>query len=88
MIRKLSRAIREYKRDTVLTPVTAAMEVVMEVIIPVLMAFLIDRGINAGDMDTIWRTGLLLVLCALVSMAFGVLFQYAFGAFIVFVNDT
>ncbi len=79
MIRKLSRAIREYKRDTVLTPVTAAMEVVMEVIIPVLMAFLIDRGINAGDMDTIWRTGLLLVLCALVSMAFGVLSGF-FGA--------
>ena len=79
MIRKLSRAIREYKRDTVLTPVTAAMEVVMEVIIPVLMAFLIDRGINAGDMGAIWKTGLLLVLCALISMAFGVLSGF-FGA--------
>ena len=53
MIRKLSRAIREYRRDTVLTPLTAAMEVVMEVIIPVLMAGLIDNGINAGDMGVI-----------------------------------
>ncbi len=79
MIRKLSRAIREYKRDTVLTPVTAAMEVVMEVIIPVLMAFLIDNGINAGDMGVIWKVGLLLVLCAIVSMAFGVLSGF-FGA--------
>lgn len=79
MIRKLSRAIREYKRDTVLTPVTAAMEVVMEVIIPVLMAGLIDNGINAGDMGVIWKTGLLLVLCALISMAFGVLSGF-FGA--------
>lgn len=79
MIRKLSRAIREYKRDTVLTPLTAAMEVVMEVIIPVLMAGLIDNGINAGDMGVIWKTGLLLVLCAIVSLAFGVLSGF-FGA--------
>lgn len=79
MIRKLSRAIREYRRDTVLTPLTAAMEVVMEVIIPVLMAGLIDNGINAGDMGVIWKTGLLLVLCAIVSLAFGVLSGF-FGA--------
>ncbi len=79
MIRKLSRAIREYKRDTVLTPLTAAMEVVMEVIIPVLMAGLIDNGINAGNMGVIWKTGLLLVLYAIVSLAFGVLSGF-FGA--------
>ena len=79
MIRKLSRAIREYRRDTVLTPLTAAMEVVMEVIIPVLMAGLIDNGINAGDMGVIWKTGLRLVLCAIVSLAFGVLSGF-FGA--------
>ena len=79
MIRKLSRAVREYKRDTLLTPLTAALEVVMEVIIPMLMAWLIDSGINAGDMGIIWKAGLLLVVCALVSMAFGVLSGF-FGA--------
>lgn len=79
MIRKLARAVREYKRDTVLTPITAAMEVVMEVIIPLLMARLIDNGIDAGNMGAIWKIGLLLVLCALVSMAFGVLSGF-FGA--------
>lgn len=73
MIRKLSRYVREYKKDTILTPLTAAMEVVMEVLIPLLMAYMIDNGINAGDMGAIWKMGLLLVLCALVSMAFGVL---------------
>ncbi|RKJ41079.1 ABC transporter ATP-binding protein [Acutalibacter sp. 1XD8-33] len=73
MIRKLSRCIREYKKDTVLTPVTATLEVVMEVIIPLLMATMIDDGIDAGNMNVIWRVGLLLVACALVSLAFGVL---------------
>ena len=79
MIRKLSRAVREYKKDALLTPVTAALEVVMEVIIPLLMARLIDNGIDAGDMGAIWKIGLLLVLCALVSLAFGVLSGF-FGA--------
>lgn len=79
MIRKLSRFIREYKRDTALTPLTAALEVVMEVIIPLLMATMIDDGINAGNMDVIWKMGLLLVVCALVSLAFGVLSGF-FGA--------
>ncbi len=73
MIRKLSRCIREYKKDTIMTPVTATLEVVMEVIIPMLMAYLIDFGINKGDMGVIWQMGLLLVGCALVSLAFGVL---------------
>ena len=73
MIRKLSRCVREYKKDTIMTPITATLEVVMEVIIPMLMAYLIDMGINQGDMGVIWKMGLLLVLCALVSLAFGVL---------------
>lgn len=79
MIRKLSRFVREYKKDAILTPVTAAMEVVMEVVIPLLMAYMIDDGINAGNMGVIWKMGLLLVLCALVSLAFGVLSGF-FGA--------
>ncbi len=73
MIRKLSRCVREYKKDTIMTPITATLEVVMEVIIPMLMAYLIDMGINEGDMGVIGKMGALLVLCALVSLAFGVL---------------
>lgn len=73
MIRKLSCFVREYKKDTLLTPVTASLEVVMEVIIPLLMATMIDDGINAGNMGVIWKMGILLVVCALVSLLFGIL---------------
>ena len=73
MIRKLSRCIREYKKDTLLTPLTATLEVVMEVLIPLLMATLIDDGIDKGNMDVILGTGLLLVGCGIISLAFGVL---------------
>ncbi len=73
MIRQLLKPIREYKRDTVLTPVFVTVEVVMEVLIPFLMANLIDLGINAGDMGyTLWMGGVL-VLAAVVSLIFGAL---------------
>jgi len=73
MIRQLLKPIREYKRDTVLTPAFVSVEVVMEVLIPFLMANLIDLGINAGDMGyTLWMGGVL-VLAAVVSLIFGAL---------------
>ena len=73
MIRKLARSIREYKKIAILSPVAMIGEVVMEVVIPLLMAYLIDNGINAGDMGTIWKAGLGLVACAIVSLVCGVL---------------
>ncbi len=73
MIRKLARCIREYKRATILSPVFVACEVFLEVLIPYLMARLIDNGIETGDMGYIVRMGLLLVVTALVSLVFGVL---------------
>ena len=77
MIRKLSRFIREYKRDTALTPLTAALEVVMEVIIPLLMASIIDNGVNgnngSGDMNHIYLTGCLMIVVALASLTLGIL---------------
>jgi len=73
MIRQLLKPIREYKRDTALTPVFVSVEVIMEVLIPFLMANLIDLGINAGDMGyTLWMGGVL-VLAAVVSLIFGAL---------------
>ena len=73
MIRKLAGCIREYKRASILTPIFVTMEVVMEVIIPLLMARLIDLGIDQGNMDMIVRLGLALVLSTMVSLAFGAL---------------
>ncbi len=67
------RCIREYRRETILTPLFVGGEVVMEVVIPFLMALLIDRGINAGDMAVILRLGAALVGLTVVSLAFGAL---------------
>ncbi len=73
MLRKLAGCIREYKRDTILTPVFMVGEVVMEVIIPFVMARLIDLGIDMGNMGAIWKYGGILVVCALLSLLFGTL---------------
>lgn len=73
MIKKLASSVRQYKKDSLLTPLFATMEVVMEVIIPLLMAYLIDYGINKGNMDVVWKIGITLVICTLVSLTFGTL---------------
>ena len=73
MIKKLASCIREYKRDTILSPIFVLFEVVLEVLIPLIMADLIDYGIEAKDMDYITRTGLILVALSLLSLMFGVL---------------
>ena len=73
MLKKLWSRVREYKRATFLTPFFVALEVVTDVLIPLLMARLIDFGIDAGDMDAILKYGLLLLLCALGSLLFGTL---------------
>lgn len=71
MIKKLARAIREYKKQTILTPIFVTLEVVMEVIIPLLMANLIDNGIYEGNMNSIYKTGFMLVVSAILSLVFG-----------------
>lgn len=73
MIKKLAASIRDNRRDTILAPVLVSLEVVMEMIIPLLMAKLIDNGIDAGDMGYILKIGVLLCVCCLASLAFGVL---------------
>lgn len=73
MIKKLAGAIRQYKKDAILSPLFVTLEVVMEVVIPLLMANLIDLGIEAGDMGYIVKMGAALALCAVISLAFGVL---------------
>lgn len=73
MIKQLLACVGQYKKDSIATPVFVSLEVVLEVIIPLLMVNLIDFGINAGDMGYILRTGTILVAAAMVSLAFGVL---------------
>ena len=71
MNRKLLRSVREYKRQSFLTPVLVALEVLMEVLIPLLMANIIDIGIMQGDMGYIVKTGVLLVVMAMLALFFG-----------------
>lgn len=73
MIKTLARSIRQYKKDSVLTPVFMTLEVVMEVIIPILMANLIDYGIDEGNINVILKMGTALVLSTLISLVFGAL---------------
>ena len=71
MNRKLLRSVREYKREAFLTPVLVCLEVLMEVLIPLLMAKIIDVGIMEGDMAYIIKMGLLLIVMAMLALAFG-----------------
>ena len=73
MIRKLAGSVRQYKKDTLLAPAFVTMEAVMEVVIPLLMAVLIDQGIEAVDMGTILKVGAALAAATLISLAFGFL---------------
>lgn len=73
MIRKLMKSLREYKKDTILAPTFVIVEVVMEILIPYVMARLIDNGIEAGNMPVILKLGLILLVCAFVSLLFGAL---------------
>ena len=78
MIKTLAKSIREYKIASVITPIFIVCEVILEVLIPYLMASLIDNGVDKGDMDYIWKMGLVLALVALISLLFaGLAGKYA-----------
>ena len=73
MIKKLAKSIREYKKHTILTPVFMILEVVMETLIPFLLAKLIDDGVKMGDMGVITKFGIYLVISALLSLTFSII---------------
>lgn len=73
MIKRLARSIREFKLATLLSPLCMIGEVAMEVMIPLVMARLIDEGVTAGNMAVVAQQGALLALCAVCSLVFGVL---------------
>lgn len=73
MIKKLASYIKEYKKASILTPVFVILEVVMEVIIPMLMSKIIDIGIPNSDIKYILEIGILLTISAIMSLVFGML---------------
>lgn len=73
MIKRLSQCIREYKKDAILSPLYVLVESLLDVAIPFVMAGLIDKGIEAGNMSMILRYGAILVGFALVALTFGAL---------------
>ncbi len=73
MIKRLAACIRQYKKQAIGTPLFMVGEVAMEVLIPMVMAYLIDRGIERGDMTQIWINGAILLAAAFISLFFGVM---------------
>ena len=73
MIKKLASHLGEYKRAAILTPMFSALEAVMDILLPTIMAFIIDLGIEKGDMNAIVKYGLLTFAVAAVALLLGVL---------------
>lgn len=71
MNRKLIQSVREYKKESILAPILVALEVFMEVLIPLMMAKIIDVGMVQGDMGYIVKVGLMLVVMAMLALFFG-----------------
>ena len=72
IIRTLIKSVRQYKKESVLSPIFMILEVIMEVLIPFFMADLIDKGITGGNMVYIAKMGTVLVIFAIMSLIFGV----------------
>ena len=73
MIKKLVSHLGEYKRAAILTPIFSALEAIMDVLLPTIMAFIIDQGIEKGDMNAVVKYGLLTFLVAAIALLLGVL---------------
>ena len=73
MLETLTRQIKQYKTASILTPIWTALEVTMDVMIPYVTASLIDKGINTGDMQNVYRYGAIMLFMAFLSLMFGIL---------------
>ncbi len=73
MIRTIAKQVKEYRNASIVTPLFMLLEVVMETMIPFLMASIIDNGVNTGDIGHIYRIGGLMIVCALIGLAGGML---------------
>ena len=73
MLKVLGAQIKEFKKDSLMTPVFMILEVIMEMIIPLLMASIIDDGVNAGNMDHIYKVGTYMVVAAVIGLWAGMM---------------
>ncbi len=73
MLKTLLAEVKEFKKASILTPLFAFAEVIMEMIIPLLMASIIDKGVNLGDTHHIYVIGAWMVVTAICSLTFGCL---------------
>ena len=73
MLKTLASQIKEFKKDSILTPLFMILEVIMETLIPIMMASIIDNGVEAGDMNHIYKMGALMVGAAVVSLFAGIM---------------
>ncbi len=73
ILKSLAGEVKEYKKPAILTPCFVVLEVLMEVLIPFVIAYLIDSGVEAGDYQTVLSSGALLIGLALLSLLFGIL---------------
>jgi len=73
MLKTLGAQIKEFKRDSILTPFFMIGEVIMETVIPLLMASIIDDGVEAGNMKHIYLIGILMIAAALAGLTFGIM---------------
>ena len=71
MYRRILKEVKEFKAVSLITPVFMILEVIMEMIIPYLMASIIDNGVNAGDMNHIIKTGMIMIVIALLGFLSG-----------------
>ena len=73
MLKVLGAQIKEFKKDSILTPVFMILEVLMEMIIPLLMASIIDEGVNNGNLNHIYKIGGLMIVVALIGLWAGLM---------------
>ncbi|MDD3340104.1 MAG: ABC transporter ATP-binding protein [Lachnospiraceae bacterium] len=73
MIKTLAKQVKEFKKDSILSPIFVTLEVIMEILIPIMMASIIDDGVNKGDLNHVWFMGIIMILVAMLSLTFGVM---------------
>lgn len=73
MVKTLSKYIGEFKRDSIVTPLCMIVEVICEMIMPILMASIIDEGVQAGNLPHIYKIGAVMTLCAVTGLLAGLL---------------
>ena len=71
MIRTLLKEVKEFKKPSILTPLFMILEVLMETIIPFLMASIIDDGVEVGDIGHIYKVGAIMIAAALIGLLAG-----------------